>query len=50
MRIRFYNARVLAMDADMEIRRGEVWVEENRIAYVGPGKASGPGSREGDRK
>ena len=45
MRIRFYNARVLAMDADMEIRRGEVWVEENRIAYVGPGKASGKQGR-----
>lgn len=35
MRIRFYNARVLAMDGNMEIRPGEVWVEGNRIVYVG---------------
>ncbi len=38
MRVRLYNARVLAMDGDMEIRRGEVWVDKNRIVYVGPGK------------
>ncbi len=39
MKIRFYNARILAMDKDMEIRRGEVWVDGSKIVYVGPGKA-----------
>ena len=35
MKIRFYNGRILAMDGDMEVRRGEVWVQGNRIVYVG---------------
>ncbi len=46
MRIRLYNARVLAMDGDMEIRRGEVWVDKNRIVYVGPEKPFTDGSDE----
>ncbi len=37
MRIRFYNARVLTMDGDMGVDWGEVWVEGNRIVYVGDG-------------
>lgn len=40
MNTRFYNARILAMDGDMGIRRGEVWVEGNRITYVGEGSRS----------
>lgn len=42
MNTRFYNARILAMDKDMEIRHGEVWVEGNRITYV-----EGENEREG---
>lgn len=37
MNIRFYNARILAMDKDVAVRQGEVWVEGNRITYVGIG-------------
>ncbi len=40
MNIRFYNARILTMDEStedpMNIFMGEVWVEENKITYVGP--------------
>lgn len=35
MRIRFYNARVLTMEPGREIFFGEVWVVEDRIAFVG---------------
>lgn len=38
MNIRFYNGRVLAMDEDMEVQKGEVWVQGNRIVYVGTGE------------
>jgi len=34
MRTRFYNARVLTMK-DFDIFLGEVWVEDNKISYVG---------------
>ncbi len=34
MKIRLYNARILTI-ASMEIFEGEVWIEENRITYVG---------------
>lgn len=34
MRTRFYNARVLTMK-DFDIFLGEVWVEDNKIIYVG---------------
>lgn len=36
MNIRFYNAKVLTM-ADTEIIEGEVWVQDERILYVGDG-------------
>lgn len=40
MNIRFYNAGILTMDEKtenpVEVFQGEVWVAENRIAYVGP--------------
>lgn len=35
MNIRFYNARILAMDGDTDVTRGEVWVQGNKITYVG---------------
>lgn len=42
MKIRFYNARILAMTAPIQIIMGEVWTEENLISYVGPGKEEKP--------
>lgn len=36
MNLRIYNARVLTMDGNMDIFYGEVWVEGERISYVGP--------------
>ena len=39
MKIRFYNARILTMAEDnFDIIHGELWVDENKISYVGPGK------------
>jgi 5-methylthioadenosine/S-adenosylhomocysteine deaminase len=37
--IRFYNANVLTV-SDMDINYGEVWVDGDKIAYVGPAKES----------
>ena len=39
MNTRFYNARILRLKDghDFEIIKGEVWVKENRIVYVGEG-------------
>ena len=36
MKIRFINARVLTMREEQPIFLGEVWVENERITYVGP--------------
>lgn len=35
MKIRFYNARILTLANGFEIIRGELWVEGNKISYVG---------------
>lgn len=35
MNIRFYNARILTMTDGFQIIEGELWVEGNRITYVG---------------
>ncbi|MBO5473565.1 MAG: amidohydrolase [Lachnospiraceae bacterium] len=37
MNIRFYNARILTMQDD-KITEGELWVQNERIRYVGDGK------------
>lgn len=34
MNIRLYNARILTMEEDKQIFRGEVWIKENRIVYI----------------
>ena len=39
MRTKFYNAQVLTMK-DFNIFSGEVWVEDNKIIYVGKVKDS----------
>ncbi len=37
MNIRFYNALVLTMEEDRPIFKGEVWVKDEKILYVGTG-------------
>ena len=39
MKIRIYNARVLAMDGDFKVTEGELHTENERIIYVGEGLA-----------
>lgn len=36
MKIRIYNVKVLTMEEGRSIFDGELWVEKNRISYVGP--------------
>ena len=48
MNIRFYHARILIMERDEAssmkvLEDGELWVEENRITYVGKGGVDGSG-------
>lgn len=38
MNTRFYNARILSMAGGYDVTEGELWVEGNRITYVGPAK------------
>lgn len=40
MKTRFYNARIMTMITPGEIIRGEVWVEDDKLTYVGEGKDS----------
>lgn len=35
--IRFYNGRVLTLKNDMEITNDEVWVDGNKIVFIGKG-------------
>ena len=39
MNTRLYNARILTMDGNCELTDGEIWVEKNRIKYVGPSRS-----------
>ena len=47
--IRFFNGRVLTLNENMQITNDEVWVESNKIVYVGKGK-DGVFEREIDLK
>lgn len=47
MNIRFFNAGILTMKEGEEIFRGELWVQDNRIIYVGDVKESPPVSEKG---
>jgi len=38
MNLRFYNARVLTMEDNKDIFMGEVWVQNEKITYVGAAK------------
>ena len=49
--IRFYNGKVLAMDGTLDVTEDEVWVDGDKICYVGPAKAETPAfAREIDLK
>lgn len=39
MKIRFFNARILTMQEE-EVFRGEVWISDERIIYVGKGECA----------
>ena len=43
MRIRFFHVKILTMEKGRPIFDGELWVENERILYVGEGKASTEG-------
>ncbi|MBQ7463723.1 MAG: amidohydrolase [Lachnospiraceae bacterium] len=38
MNIRFYNARILSLENDTSITGGELWVQGDRISYIGKQK------------
>lgn len=38
MKIRFYNARIMAMQDGVSIQKGELWTKDDRILYVGSDK------------
>lgn len=42
MNIRFYHARILTLNDSTDILSGELWVEGNRITYIGPSPSSPP--------
>ena len=35
MNIRLFNARILTMEAGCDIFRGEIWIKNEKIAYIG---------------
>ena len=35
MKTRIYNARILTMEEDREIFQGEIWIDDEKISYVG---------------
>ncbi len=47
MNIRFYNATIFTMTADMSLQSGEVWVFDHLIGYVGEAK---PNNIQWDRE
>ena len=51
MKIRFYNAKILTLTEDekFQIVEGELWTEDNRIAYIGEGK-NAAGEEKWDRE
>ena len=40
--IRFYNGKLLALGGSFDVTADEVWVEGDKIAYVGPARADAP--------
>ena len=50
MKYRIYNAKVLTMEEGRDIFAGELWVEDDKITYVGPKKARKKEERSWDRE
>lgn len=50
MKIRIHNAKILTMEDGKEIFDGEVWVEDNKIKYIGDKKEKIEFEREIDAK
>lgn len=40
MRIRLYNARILTMEQSRDVFEGEIWIQNERIVYVGKGNVN----------
>ncbi len=40
--IRFFNGKVLALDGNYDISENEVWVDGDKITYIGPARADSP--------
>ena len=40
--IRFYNGKLLAMNGNFDVTDHEVWVDGDKICYVGPAKSDAP--------
>ena len=38
MNTRIYNVRILTMEDGKDIFQGEVWIQDDTITYVGPGR------------
>lgn len=47
MNTRLYNARILTMEEDRPVFRGELWVRDDRIVYVAEGDPRRDKAREG---
>ena len=45
MNIRLYNARILTMEPGREVFYGEVWVKNDKIAYVAEQAGISSGSK-----
>ena len=41
--LRFFNGRVITMTDGCAVSANEVWVDGDRICYVGPARADKPG-------
>ena len=50
MNIRLYNARILTMEPGREVFYGEIWVKNDKIAYVAEQKELAEEWDKSDRK
>lgn len=47
MNIRFYNARILTMEEERPVFKGEVWTSDDKISFVGTSEEAGSVNAEG---
>ena len=50
MRTRIYNARILTMEPERTVFKGEIWIEDGRIVYVGGSRERQEGQADAGRK